>query len=87
MEEEKKQETNMLDKTKEEVESGSVPKPDTENTDVSSGDSSKININTASKEESQNCSNCSKGVSAVRKNVTLQPCFSSSAPNFSAKYW
>lgn len=37
--------------TKEEVESGSVPKPDTENTDVSSGDSSKININTASKEE------------------------------------
>ena len=37
--------------TKEEVESGSVPKPDTENADVSSGDSSKININTASKEE------------------------------------
>ena len=37
--------------TKEEVESGSVPKSDTENTDVSSGDSSKININTASKEE------------------------------------
>ena len=37
--------------TKEEVESGSVPKQDTENTDVSSGDSSKININTASKEE------------------------------------
>ncbi len=37
--------------TKEEVESGNVPKPDTENTDVSSGDSSKININTASKEE------------------------------------
>ena len=37
--------------TKEEVESGSIPKPDTENTDVSSGDSSKININTASKEE------------------------------------
>lgn len=37
--------------TKEEVESGSVPKPDTENAGVSSGDSSKININTASKEE------------------------------------
>ena len=37
--------------TKEEVESGSVPKPDTENTVVSSGNSSKININTASKEE------------------------------------
>lgn len=37
--------------TKEEVESGNVPKPDTENTGVSSGDSSKININTASKEE------------------------------------
>ena len=37
--------------TEEEVESGSVPKPDTENADVSSGDSSKININTASKEE------------------------------------